>query len=131
MCAWGFWCSAFYRTSDDKLFYFTLQAVNDWPVLCETIDRPELATDPRAHAHQPLITSSRLSMSLVRIAAGFETPALRREGANGEALFQEIQAEFKKHTQDVRALCPSPVFFLLVLPCRDSLIQLAVARASR
>ena len=44
---------AFYRTSDDKLFYFTLQAVNDWPVLCETIDRPELATDPRAHAHQP------------------------------------------------------------------------------
>ena len=50
----GFLCSAFYRTSDDKLFYFTLQAVNDWPVLCETIDRPELATDPRAHAHQPL-----------------------------------------------------------------------------
>ena len=46
------WCRAFYRTSDDKLFYFTLQAVNDWPVLCETIDRPELATDPRAH--QPL-----------------------------------------------------------------------------
>ena len=50
VCARGFfWCRAFYRTSDDKLFYFTLQAVNDWPVLCETIDRPELATDPRAH----------------------------------------------------------------------------------
>ena len=54
VCARGFfWCRAFYRTSDDKLFYFTLQAVNDWPVLCETIDRPELATDPRAHAHRP------------------------------------------------------------------------------
>ena len=90
-------------------------------MLCETIDRPELATDPRAH--QPLITSSRLSMSLVRIAAGFETPALRREGANGEALFQEIQAEFKKHTQDVRALCPSAVLFL-ASPGFEALIQL-------
>ena len=56
-------------------------------------------------------------MSLCVDSAGFETPALRREGANGEALFQEIQAEFKKHTQDVRALCPSAVLFLLVLPC--------------
>ena len=51
-------------------------------------------------------------MSLCVDSAGFETPALRREGANGEALFQEIQAEFKKHTQDVRALCSSTVLFL-------------------
>ena len=55
-------------------------------------------------------------MSLCVDSAGFETPALRREGANGEALFQEIQAEFKKHTQDVRALCPSAVLFLAP-PC--------------
>ena len=65
-------------------------------------------------------------MSLcVHWTSGFETPALRREGANGEALFQEIQAEFKKHTQDVRALSPSAALFLLVLPCLDSLIQLS------
>lgn len=69
--------SAFYRTSDEKLFYFTIQAAADWAVLCETIGRPELATDPR-----------------------FETAALRREGANGEELFQAIQAAFKTKTQD-------------------------------
>ena len=32
--------SAFYRTKDEKLFYFTLQAASDWPVLCETIRQP-------------------------------------------------------------------------------------------
>jgi crotonobetainyl-CoA:carnitine CoA-transferase CaiB-like acyl-CoA transferase len=46
-------------------------------VLCETIGRPELATDPR-----------------------FESAALRREGANSEELFQAIQAAFKTKTQD-------------------------------
>ncbi len=62
-------------------------------------------------------------MSLCVDSAGFETPALRREGANGEALFQEIQAEFKMHTQDVRALCPSAALFL-ASPCFEALIRL-------
>lgn len=69
--------SAFYRTKDEKLFYFTLQAASDWPVLCETIGQPELSKDPR-----------------------FVSPALRREGANGEELYGIIQSAFRERTLD-------------------------------
>lgn len=48
-----------YQTSDDRTLWFTcLQAGKYWPMLCESIGRPELAVDPRFADHASLMSNS-------------------------------------------------------------------------
>src|SRR5213083_779323 len=48
-----------YITKDGRVLAFTcLQAGKYWPLLCETIGRPELANDPRFADHPSLSTNS-------------------------------------------------------------------------
>ena len=49
-----------YETGDGRLLAFTcLQAGKYWPPLCEVIDRPELASDPRFADHKSLLEKQR------------------------------------------------------------------------
>ena len=48
-----------YTTKDGRVLAFTcLQAVKYWPLLCEAIGRPELATEPRFADHASLMANS-------------------------------------------------------------------------
>ena len=48
-----------YQTKDGRVLAFTcLQAGKYWPLLCEAIGRPELATDPRFADHASLMANS-------------------------------------------------------------------------
>jgi crotonobetainyl-CoA:carnitine CoA-transferase CaiB-like acyl-CoA transferase len=48
-----------YTTADGRTLWFTcLQAGKYWPLLCETLNRPDLATDPRFADHKTLLDHS-------------------------------------------------------------------------
>lgn len=61
-----------YRTQDDRSLWFTcLQGAKYWPTLCETIGRPDLATDPRFGDHESLMANSAEAVEiLTEIFAG-------------------------------------------------------------
>ncbi len=49
-----------YQTADDRTLWFTcLQAAKYWPLLCEAVGRPDLATDPRFADHASLMANNR------------------------------------------------------------------------
>ena len=51
--------SRYYETKDDRVLSFTcLQAAQYWGGLCETVGRPELATDPRFADHASLMANA-------------------------------------------------------------------------
>ena len=61
--------TANYQTSDGHWLAFTcLQAGKYWPLLCEAIGRPELATDPRFADHVSLLAHSSEAADLLRVA---------------------------------------------------------------
>jgi len=58
---------ALYETKDGRAIMLTcLQAGKYWPPLCETIGRPELATDPRFADHTALMENSREAVAILR-----------------------------------------------------------------
>jgi crotonobetainyl-CoA:carnitine CoA-transferase CaiB-like acyl-CoA transferase len=61
-----------YQTADDRTLWFTcLQAAKYWPLLCETVGRPELAADPRFADHASLMANNRAaSDELDKVFAG-------------------------------------------------------------
>jgi len=61
-----------YQTADGRTLWFTcLQAAKYWPLLCETVGRPELATDPRFADHASLMANNRAaSDELDKVFAG-------------------------------------------------------------
>lgn len=77
-----------YETSDGRVLWFTcLQAAKYWPALCEAIDRPELATDPRFADHASLMTNNIEASELlagVFAAATLEEWRSRLENFSGQ-----------------------------------------------
>jgi crotonobetainyl-CoA:carnitine CoA-transferase CaiB-like acyl-CoA transferase len=61
-----------YQTADGRTLWFTcLQAAKYWPLLCETVGRPELAADPRFADHASLMANNRAaSDELDKVFAG-------------------------------------------------------------
>jgi crotonobetainyl-CoA:carnitine CoA-transferase CaiB-like acyl-CoA transferase len=56
-----------YRTKDGHYLSFTcLQAGKYWPGMCEVIQRPDLATDPRFADHQSLLSNGAEAVKLLR-----------------------------------------------------------------
>ncbi len=59
--------SEMYQTKDGRWIALTcLQAGKYWPHVCEAIDRPDLATDPRFIDHASLLSNSRDATELLR-----------------------------------------------------------------
>jgi len=55
-----------YTTKDGRTLWFTcLQAGRYWPPLCEAIDRPDLATDPRFADHASLMANNLAAIALL------------------------------------------------------------------
>jgi crotonobetainyl-CoA:carnitine CoA-transferase CaiB-like acyl-CoA transferase len=55
-----------YTTKDGRVLWFTcLQGAKYWPLLCETIGRPDLATDPRFADHASLNANSNDAVALL------------------------------------------------------------------
>ena len=72
--------SANYRTKDGRWLSFTcLQAGKYWPPMCQVIDRPELATDPRFADHATLMSNSADAAAILREAFAQRTLAEWRE----------------------------------------------------
>ena len=58
-----------YETKDGRFLCFTcLQAGKYWPPMCEVIDRPELATDPRFADHASLMAHNVEAIEVLRAA---------------------------------------------------------------
>jgi crotonobetainyl-CoA:carnitine CoA-transferase CaiB-like acyl-CoA transferase len=72
--------SANYRTKDGRYLSFTcLQAGKYWAPMCDLIDRPELATDPRFADHASLLANSTEAATILREAFARSTLAEWRE----------------------------------------------------
>jgi crotonobetainyl-CoA:carnitine CoA-transferase CaiB-like acyl-CoA transferase len=55
-----------YQTGDGRVLAFTcLQPGKYWPLLCETVGRPELATDPRFADHASLMANSTEAIAIL------------------------------------------------------------------
>ncbi len=66
--------AANYLTKDGRFLAFTcLQAGKYWPHICEVIERPELATDPRFADHASLMANSVAAGDFLRDAFGQRT----------------------------------------------------------
>ena len=66
--------AANYLTKDGRFLAFTcLQAGKYWPHICEVIERPELATDPRFADHESLMANSVAAGDALRDAFGQRT----------------------------------------------------------
>src|SRR5262245_6023670 len=66
--------SANYSTKDGRWLAFTcLQAGKYWPHMCEVIERPELATDPRFADHESLMSNSAEAGQILRDAFSART----------------------------------------------------------
>jgi crotonobetainyl-CoA:carnitine CoA-transferase CaiB-like acyl-CoA transferase len=61
-----------YTTSDGRTLWFTcLQGAKYWPLLCESVGRPDLAVDPRFTDHESLMANNREAVAeLDKIFAG-------------------------------------------------------------
>ncbi|MFN2540369.1 MAG: CoA transferase, partial [Mycobacteriales bacterium] len=69
--------SRHYTTSDGRVLAFTcLQAGKYWPLLCDTLGRPELATDPRFADHAALLANS--VEAIKELSAEFATGTLQQ-----------------------------------------------------
>ncbi|MGF7236746.1 MAG: CaiB/BaiF CoA transferase family protein [Frankia sp.] len=56
-----------YLTSDGRWLSFTcLQAGKYWPLLCEAVGRPDLATDPRFDKHESLMANSGEAIAILQ-----------------------------------------------------------------
>ena len=66
--------TANYRTKDERWLAFTcLQAGKYWAPMCEVIERPELATDPRFADHASLLANGAEAMTILTQAFGEHT----------------------------------------------------------
>ncbi|MGO9029934.1 MAG: CaiB/BaiF CoA transferase family protein [Acidimicrobiales bacterium] len=61
-----------YQTADGRTLWFTcLQGAKYWPLLCESVGRPDLAADPRFTDHASLMANSREAVAeLDKVFAG-------------------------------------------------------------
>ncbi len=72
--------SANYQTKDGRYLSFTcLQAGKYWAPMCDVIDRPELATDPRFADHASLLANSSEASAILRATFAQSTLAEWRE----------------------------------------------------
>ncbi len=82
-----------YQTGDDRTLWFTcLQAAKYWPLLCESIGRPELASDPRFADHTSLMANNRAaSDELEKVFAGATLAEWRLRLADFEGQWAVMQ----------------------------------------
>ncbi|MFI5040794.1 MAG: CaiB/BaiF CoA transferase family protein [Acidimicrobiales bacterium] len=94
-----------YLTKDNRwLSLCCLQAGKYWPGLCQAIERPELATDPRFADHASLMAHSREAIDIVTEALGDRTLAEWRErlaGFNGQWTVVQNTLEVAEDPQTV------------------------------
>jgi crotonobetainyl-CoA:carnitine CoA-transferase CaiB-like acyl-CoA transferase len=73
-----------YETKDGRVLAFTcLQPAKYWPPLCETIGRPELATDPQFADYQSLMANSDAAVGILTEVFASATLAEWRERLSG------------------------------------------------
>ena len=82
-----------YQTADDRTLWFTcLQAAKYWPLLCQSIGRPELASDPRFADHASLMANNRAaSDELDKVFAGATLAEWRLRLADFEGQWAVMQ----------------------------------------
>jgi crotonobetainyl-CoA:carnitine CoA-transferase CaiB-like acyl-CoA transferase len=82
-----------YQTGDGRSLAFTcLQAGKYWPPLCESIGRPELATDPRFADHASLLENSAAAVEiLTEVFAGAPLDAWRDRLASFSGQWAAVQ----------------------------------------